>query len=200
MLTCSIRNGGRGHEFALKLWTVGIKVLNHPWIIKYILYFKTSLKKHVSKKNIEYTNTPISTIAWLLGNRDKLVYVNDHILYVTLRTIKLEQSKWQTMYREHEIFVWGKSGQASFDIMFSLLSNKQPHFPSNIWICCCMPNMLCHLIVTVVMFKWYELLHYKEIIAIYWMTLVCQQVTHNKIICEGKPVRLLYLTLIWRQN
>ena len=30
--------------------------------------------------------------------------------------------------------------------------------------------MLCHLIVTVVMFKWYELLHYKEILTIYWRT------------------------------
>ena len=30
-----------GHELALKLLLVGIKVLNHPKIIKYILYFKT---------------------------------------------------------------------------------------------------------------------------------------------------------------
>ena len=31
------------------------------------------------------------------------------------------------------------------------------------------------------MFKWYELLHYKEILAIYWMTLV-------NIINEGQEV------------
>ena len=38
-----------GHELGLKFLLVGIKVLNHPKIIKYILYFKTvSLKKHVS--------------------------------------------------------------------------------------------------------------------------------------------------------
>ena len=30
-----------GHELALKLLLVGIKVLNHTKIIKYILYFKT---------------------------------------------------------------------------------------------------------------------------------------------------------------
>ena len=51
------------------------------------------------QKNIEYTNCPISTIAWLLGNRDELVHVNGHILYVTSIPIKLEQSKRQTMYR-----------------------------------------------------------------------------------------------------
>ena len=35
-----------GHELALKFLLVGIKVLNHSKIIKYILYFKTvSLKK-----------------------------------------------------------------------------------------------------------------------------------------------------------
>ena len=49
MQTCGIRNGGRGHEMALKLSTVGIKVLNHPYIIIYTLYFKNHLlKKHVS--------------------------------------------------------------------------------------------------------------------------------------------------------
>ena len=42
---CGIRNGGMGHEFALELFLVGIKVLNHPKILKYILYYKTvSLK------------------------------------------------------------------------------------------------------------------------------------------------------------
>ena len=30
-----------GHELALKLLLVGIKNLNHPKIIKYILFFKT---------------------------------------------------------------------------------------------------------------------------------------------------------------
>ena len=34
-----------GHELALELLLVGLKVLNYPKIIKYILYFKTvSLK------------------------------------------------------------------------------------------------------------------------------------------------------------
>ena len=45
MQTCGIRNGGRGHEMALKLSTVGIKVLNHPYIIIYTLYFKNHLLK-----------------------------------------------------------------------------------------------------------------------------------------------------------
>ena len=76
--------------------------MNHTLIIEYILYFKTiSLKKQVSngalaayqQKNIEYTNSPISKIAWLLPNRDELEHVNGRILYVTLITIKLEQSK-----------------------------------------------------------------------------------------------------------
>ena len=65
-----------------------------------------------------------------------------------------------------------KSGQVSFYTMFSLLSNKRHHFPSNFWIYRCMHNKLCHLLVIFVMFKWYKLLHYKEIPAIYWMTLV----------------------------
>ena len=30
MQTCGIRNGGRGHELALKLSLVGITVLNYP--------------------------------------------------------------------------------------------------------------------------------------------------------------------------
>ena len=34
MQNCGIRNGGMGHEFALKLLLVGIKVLNYPKIIK----------------------------------------------------------------------------------------------------------------------------------------------------------------------
>ena len=38
-----------GDELALNFLLVGIKVLNYPKSIKYILYFKTvSLKKHVS--------------------------------------------------------------------------------------------------------------------------------------------------------
>ena len=42
-----------GHELALKYLLVGIKVLNHPKIIEYILYFKTaSLKKHVSNVSL----------------------------------------------------------------------------------------------------------------------------------------------------
>ena len=49
MQNCVIRNGGRGHELALKLSLVGIKLLNSPLIIKYILYLKTiSLQKYVS--------------------------------------------------------------------------------------------------------------------------------------------------------
>ena len=35
-----------------------------------------------------------------------------------------------------------------------------------------MRNKLTHLMVTFFMFKWYALLHYKEIPTIYWMTLV----------------------------
>ena len=35
------RHRGKGHELALKLSLVGIKVLNHPKIIKYIMKFKT---------------------------------------------------------------------------------------------------------------------------------------------------------------
>ena len=44
-----IRNGGMGHEFALKSLLAGIEVLNRPKIIEYILYmyFKT-----VSLKNM----------------------------------------------------------------------------------------------------------------------------------------------------
>ena len=45
MQYCGIRNGGWGHELALKLSLVGIKVSNYPLIIKYILYFEISLKK-----------------------------------------------------------------------------------------------------------------------------------------------------------
>ena len=41
MQNCGIRNGGMGHEFALKLLLVGIQVLNCPNIFKYTLYFKT---------------------------------------------------------------------------------------------------------------------------------------------------------------
>ena len=46
MQNCGIRNGGLGHELALKILSAGIKVLNYPKIIKDILYFKMiSLKK-----------------------------------------------------------------------------------------------------------------------------------------------------------
>ena len=41
MKNCSFGNRGMSHELALKLLLVGIKVLNHPKNIKYILYFKT---------------------------------------------------------------------------------------------------------------------------------------------------------------
>ena len=34
--------------------------------------------------------------------------------------------------------------------------------------------------VTFVMFKWYKLLHYKEIPPIYWMTLVKTILKHNE--------------------
>ena len=37
-----------------------------------------------------------------------------------------------------------------------------------------MCSKLCHLMVIFVMLKWYKLLYYKEILSIYWMTLVCQ--------------------------
>ena len=52
----------------------------------------------------------------------------------------------------------------SFNNMFLL--------PSTSWLCCCMRNKLCHLMVTFVMLKWYELLYYNKNPAIYWMTLV----------------------------
>ena len=45
MHNCEIRKGGMGHEFALELLLVGIKVLNLHQIIKYILYFKTESLK-----------------------------------------------------------------------------------------------------------------------------------------------------------
>ena len=64
------------------------------------------------------------------------------------------------------------SGQVSFKHLFTLLSNKGHHILSNFWICCCMRNKLFHTMVIFVMFKWYKLLHFKEIIPIYWMTLV----------------------------
>ena len=65
-----------------------------------------------------------------------------------------------------------KSGQISFNITGLVLSSKRIHFPSTIWICCCMQNKLCDLIVTFVMIILYQLLYYKEYPAIYWMTLV----------------------------
>ena len=61
------------------------------------------------------------------------------------------------------------SGQVSFSIIFSLLSNTRPHFPIKFWICCCMPNKLCHIMITFAMFYWYEFLYYKEIPSFYWM-------------------------------
>ena len=64
------------------------------------------------------------------------------------------------------------SGQVNFKYLFTLLSNKLHHNPSNFWICCCMRNKLCHRMVIFVMFKWYKRLHYKKILPIYWMTLV----------------------------
>ena len=49
-----------GHELALKFLLVGIKVLNHPKIIKNILYFKTvSLKEHVSNVSLVASNSKI---------------------------------------------------------------------------------------------------------------------------------------------
>ena len=47
MQNLGIRKGGMGHEFALELLLVGIKVFNHPKIIRYILYFKTVLFKTI---------------------------------------------------------------------------------------------------------------------------------------------------------
>ena len=71
--------------------------------------------------------------------------------------------------------------------MFSLLSNKRHRFPSNFWKNRCMLNKLSHLKVTFMMFKWYKLLHYKEISAIYWITLLSNYLSihlfnpkHNK--------------------
>ena len=42
-----IRNGGMGLELALELSLVGIKVLNHPKIITYVIYFKTVALKNI---------------------------------------------------------------------------------------------------------------------------------------------------------
>ena len=39
-----IRNGGMGLELAIELSLVGMKVLNHPKIITYIIYLKQYLK------------------------------------------------------------------------------------------------------------------------------------------------------------
>ena len=39
---------GMGHELALLFMLVGIKVLNYPKSIKYILYFKTLSLKNAS--------------------------------------------------------------------------------------------------------------------------------------------------------
>ena len=45
------------------------------------------------------------------------------------------------------------SGQVSFKYLYTLLSNKGHHIPSNFWICCCRRNKLCHIMVIFVMFK-----------------------------------------------
>ena len=45
------------------------------------------------------------------------------------------------------------SGQVSFKYLFTLLSNKGHHIPSNFWICCCRRNKLRHIMVIFVMFK-----------------------------------------------
>ena len=42
MQNCGIRNGDMGHDIALELLLVGISVLNHTKVIKYILYFQTA--------------------------------------------------------------------------------------------------------------------------------------------------------------
>ena len=79
MQNCGNRNGGMGHEFALKLLLVGIYVLNHPKSIKYILYFKTvSITNRYSMCPLLPSNRKVKTlqivyfftIAWLLGNKD----------------------------------------------------------------------------------------------------------------------------------
>ena len=79
MQNCGIRNGGMGHEFALKLLFASILVLNYPKTIEYILFFKTvSLKNmyHIcpllpsNRKILTLQIFQFPTIAWLLGNRD----------------------------------------------------------------------------------------------------------------------------------
>ena len=63
---------------------------------------------------------------------------------------------------------------------FTYITEYAPNFltltesftESNFGIYRCMRNKLYHLLATFVMFKWYKLLHYKTMPAIYWMTLV----------------------------
>ena len=60
MQNCGIRKGGLGHEYALELQLVDIYVLNHPKIIKYILYFKTvSLKTMYTMSPLLFSNRKI---------------------------------------------------------------------------------------------------------------------------------------------
>ena len=51
--------------------------------------------------------------------------------------------------------------------------------------------------VIFVMFKWYKLLHYKEIPPIYWMTLVCVSIIHVKYVhtCVYMPVEVKYFVV-----
>ena len=51
--------------------------------------------------------------------------------------------------------------------------------------------------VICVMFKWYKLLHYKEIPHIYWMTLVCVSIIHGKCVhtCVYMPVEVKYFVV-----
>ena len=81
MQNCGIRNGGMGHEFDIALFLVGIKVVNHPRIIKYILFFKA-----VSLK-IVYRMCPL-----LPSNRNKIDSANKPIFHKCL----VARQPWQT--------------------------------------------------------------------------------------------------------
>ena len=84
------------------------------------------------------------------GNHDYFVHVTDHSLYVTLIV------KCQTTFLKHKVLY--AENPASFDYIFSLLSNTRLHFPSNFWICCCMLDKLCHLMVSNVVNSYISLL------------------------------------------
>ena len=76
MQNSGIRNEDMDHELALKLPLVSIQILNHPKIIKYILYFKIIPLKStyrrfpslLSSRRLTLQIVQVSTIVWLLDN------------------------------------------------------------------------------------------------------------------------------------